>query len=65
MDTNERARQYIGNVALSVLLCMLQELQWFLPKMMKTIISDCIITMQVYGSFLFSVVQPLLLDLEC
>ena len=41
----------------------LQELQWFLPKMMKTIISDCIITMQVYANFRFPVVQSLLLDL--
>ena len=31
-----------------------------LTKMRKTIISDCIITMQVYGNFRFSVVQPLL-----
>ena len=43
----------------------LQELQWFLPKTMKTIISGCIITVQVCGNFRFSVMQPLLLNLEC
>ena len=42
----------------------LQEVQWYLPKTMKTVISGCIITMQFYGNW-FSVVQSLLLGLEC
>ena len=44
-------------------LITLQELPKFRTKMMISIISDCFITMQVYGNFRFSVVQPFLLDL--